>query len=89
MRLAFALPLTATAALLASLSSGAQAQSMMNQMILSKCSAAMKADYQKVGKMPPDGMVQKTFNCVVTTMDMTHNIERAKQTSIKQAMLGN
>jgi len=88
MRLALALPLAAAAALLASLGSGAQAQSMMDQIIFSKCSAAMNADYQKAGKTPPDGMVQKTCNCVVTTMDQTHNIDLAKQTCTKQAMQG-
>jgi len=48
----------------------------------------MNADYQKAGKTPPDGMVQKTCNCVVTTMDQTHNIDLAKQTCTKQAMQG-
>lgn len=88
MRLAVAVPLTAAAALLASLSSGAQAQSMMDQMIFSKCSSAMNADFQKAGKTPPDGLVQKTCNCVVKTMDQTHNIELSKQTCTQQAMQG-
>ena len=87
MRLALALPLTAAAALLASLNSGAQAQSMMDQMIFSKCSSAMNADFQKAGKIPPDGMVQKTCNCVVKKIDETHNIDLAKQICTKQATM--
>ena len=62
---------------------------MMDQMIFSKCSAAMNADFQKAGKTPPDGMVQKTCNCVVKTMDQTHNIDLAKQTCTQQAKQGN
>ena len=83
-----ALPVAAAAALLASLGSGAQAQSMMDQIIFSKCSAAMNADYQKAGKTPPDGLVQTTCNCVVTTMAQTRSIDVAKQTCSKQAMQG-
>jgi len=88
MRPVVALPLTAAVAVLASLGSGAQAQSMMDQMIFSKCSAAMTAYYQKAGKTPPDDAVQKTCNCVVKKIDETHNIDLAKQICSKQAMQG-
>ena len=90
MRFALVCSLAATTtAVIAGFGSAAQAQSMMDQMIFSKCSAAMNADFQKAGKTPPDGMVQKTCNCVVKTMDQTHNIDLAKQTCTQQAMQGN
>lgn len=34
-------------------------------------------------------MVQKTCNCVLNTMNQTHNIDLAKQTCTQQAMQGN
>lgn len=90
MRFAPALACVAsTVALLGGFGSAAQAQSMMDQMIFSKCSSAMNADFAKAGKTPADGLVQKTCNCVVKTVDQTHNIELAKQTCSQQAMQGN
>jgi len=61
---------------------------MMDQMIFSKCSEAMNADYAKANQTPPDGMVQKTCNCVVKKISETHNIELSKQLCTKQATQG-
>lgn len=61
---------------------------MMDQMILSKCSSAMNADFAKAGKTPADGLVQKTCSCVVKKIDETHNIDLAKQLCTQQAMQG-
>ena len=55
-----------------------KAQSMMDQMIFSKCSAAMQADFDKAGKTPAPGLISKTCNCVVKQVDLTHNVEAAK-----------
>jgi len=52
------------AAVVAGLAAPAQA-SMIDQIILNKCSAAMREDFQKAGKTPPEGMVADTCNCVV------------------------
>jgi hypothetical protein len=57
----------------------ARAESMMDQMIFSKCSSAMNADFAKAGQTPPDGLVQKTCDCVVKKISETHNIEVSKQ----------
>lgn len=75
----------ATTGVIAGFGSAAQAQSMMDQMIFSKCSSAMNADFQKAGKTPPDGMVQKTCSCVVKMIGETHNIDQAKQICTQQA----
>jgi len=61
---------------------------MMDQMIFSKCSEAMNADYAKTNQTPPDGMVEKTCNCVVKKIGETHNIELSKQLCTKQAISG-
>ena len=90
MRFALVCSLAAAAtAVTAGFGSAAKAQSMMDQMIFSKCSAAMNADFQKAGKTPPDGMVQNTCNCVVKKIDETHNIDLAKQICTQKATQGN
>jgi hypothetical protein len=63
-----------------------KAQSMMDTIIYNKCSAAMAADFQKAGKTPPADMIPKTCNCVVKTIDQSHNIDLAKQICTQQAM---
>lgn len=65
-----------------------RAESMMNQMIFSKCSEAMNADFAKANQTPPDGMVQKTCSCVVKKIGETHNIELSKQLCTQQATQG-
>ena len=65
------------AAALVGLAAPAQAN-MIDQIILNKCSAAMRADFQKAGKTPPDGMVPYTCNCVVEQMKKRQSIEQAK-----------
>ena len=63
----------------------AQAQSMLDQIILQKCSAAMQADFAKAGQTPPAGLVQQTCGCVVQQMQATHNLDLAKTVCSQQA----
>ena len=63
----------------------AQAQSMLDQIILQKCSAAMQADFAKAGQTPPAGLVQQTCGCVVQHMQATHNLDLAKTVCSQQA----
>jgi hypothetical protein len=82
--------LRSTASLLAAavavgLAAPAQA-SMIDQIILNKCSAAMREDFQKVGKTPPDGMVADTCNCVVEQVKNRQSIEQAKTFCSKQSL---
>lgn len=63
----------------------AQAQSMLDQIILQKCSAAMQADFSKAGQTPPAGLVQQTCSCVVQQMQATHNLDLAKTVCSQQA----
>jgi hypothetical protein len=46
---------------------------MLDQMVIKKCSAAMQADFDKAGKTPPTGLIQKTCGCVAQQLDATHN----------------
>jgi len=88
-----ATPPTAAAAssllapLLASLTlaAPAQGQSMLDQIILQKCSAAMQADFAKAGQTAAAGLVQQTCGCVVQQMQATHNLDLAKSVCSQQA----
>jgi hypothetical protein len=73
------------AAVVAGLAAPAQA-SMIDQIILNKCSAAMREDFQKAGKTPPDGMVADTCNCVVEQVKNRQSIEQAKTFCTKQSL---
>lgn len=73
------------AAVVAGLVAPAQA-SMIDQIILNKCSAAMREDFQKAGKTPPDGMVADTCNCVVEQVKNRQSIEQAKTFCTKQSL---
>jgi hypothetical protein len=73
------------AAVAAGLAAPAQA-SMIDQIILNKCSAAMREDFQKAGKTPPDGMVADTCNCVVEQVKNRQSIEQAKTFCTKQSL---
>ena len=73
------------AAVVAGLAAPAQA-SMIDQIILNKCSAAMREDFQKAGKTPPDGMVSDTCNCVVEQVKNRQTIEQAKTFCTKQSL---
>ena len=73
------------AAVVAGLAAPAQA-SMIDQIILNKCSAAMREDFQKAGKTPPDGMVADTCNCVVAQVKNRQSIEQAKTFCTKQSL---
>lgn len=66
----------------------ARAQSMMDQMVMQRCSAAMQSDFQKAGKTPAPGLIDKTCSCVVTQMDATHNIQTAKTICTSQLTSG-
>lgn len=82
--------LRSTASLLAAavavgLAAPAQA-SMIDQIILNKCSAAMREDFQKAGKTPPDGMVADTCNCVVEQVKNRQSIEQATTFCSKQSL---
>ena len=59
---------------------------MMDQIILSKCSAAMQEDFQKAGKTPPAGMVPDTCNCVVAQMKKRQSIDQAKTVCTEQSL---
>jgi hypothetical protein len=79
----------ATAALIAfAAPSGVRAQSMLDQIVIQKCSAAMQADFDKAGTPPPAGLIQKTCGCVAQKLDTTHNIEAAKTICTQQAQAG-
>jgi hypothetical protein len=81
--------LSAAAALIALVAPTAvQAQSMLDQMVIKKCSAAMQADFDKAGKTPPAGLIQQTCGCVANQLDATHNLETAKTICRQQAQAG-
>ena len=65
-----------------------QAQSMLDQMVIKKCTAAMQADFDKAAKTPPAGLIQQTCGCVATQLDATHNLEMAKTICTQQAQAG-
>ena len=66
----------------------ARAQSMMDQMVMQRCSAAMQSDFQKAGKTPAPGLIDKTCSCVVKQMDATHDIQTAKTICTSQLTSG-
>lgn len=55
------------------------AQSMMDQMIFERCSAAMQSDFEKAGQTPAAGLIQSTCGCVVKQINATHSIDLAKK----------
>ena len=65
-------------------SNGAHAQSMMDQMIYSKCSSSMNDDYKQAGKVPPAGLVDKMCKCVVKEINKLHSIEGAKNLCVAE-----
>jgi hypothetical protein len=75
----------ATGALLGA-APAARAQSMLDQAIYSRCSAAMASDFQQAGKTPEPGLIDSTCNCVVQQINTTHNIDLARTICSKQAM---
>jgi hypothetical protein len=59
---------------------------MMQQIIVSKCSDAMQADFKKAGKTPPNGMVGDTCSCVADGMlQHRQSLDEAKATCVNQA----
>ena len=65
--------------------SAVQAQSMLDQIVIKKCTTAMQADFDKAGKTPPAGLIQRTCSCVASQVEATHNIEMAKTICTQQA----
>ena len=51
---------------------------MMEQLIYNKCTAAMQADFDQAGKVPPAGMVDFTCTCVVEKIFSQQSIHQAK-----------
>lgn len=68
------------------LAAGAAKANMIDQIIFNKCSSAMREDFQKAGKTPPDGMVADTCNCVVAQMKKRQSIEQAKTFCSEQSL---
>lgn len=60
--------------------------SMMDQIILKKCSEAMLNDFSKAGKTAPAGMVDDTCNCVVAQMKKRQSIDQAKTFCSQQSL---
>jgi hypothetical protein len=59
---------------------------MVQQIIVSKCSEAMQADFKKAGKTPPAGMVSDTCGCVADGMlKRRQSLDQAKTTCVQQA----
>jgi hypothetical protein len=83
-------PLLSAAAALITLAAptAVQAQNMLDQMVIKKCTAAMQADFDKAAKTPPAGLIQQTCGCVATQLDATHNLEMAKTICTQQAQAG-
>jgi hypothetical protein len=68
------------------LASGAAQASMIDQIIFNKCSSAMREDFQKAAKTPPEGMVADTCNCVVEQVKNRKTIEEAKTFCSQQSL---
>ena len=58
----------------------------IEQLIYNKCSAAMQADFEKAGKVPPEGMVDFTCTCVVQKIFSQQSITQAKNSCTKLAL---
>ena len=63
----------------------ARAESMLDQIVINKCSSAMQADVDKAGKAPPVGLIQQTCTCVAQQLNETHNIDAARAICTQQA----
>jgi hypothetical protein len=66
----------------------ARAESMLDQIVINRCSAAMQADFDKAGKTPPAGLIQQTCNCVAQQLNQTHNLDSARAICTQQAQSG-
>jgi len=65
--------------------SAVQAQSVLDQIVIKKCTAAMQANFDKAGKTPPAGLIHRTCGCVASQVEATHHIEMAKTICTQQA----
>jgi len=59
---------------------------MIEQIIFSHCSSAMRADFEQAGKTPPEGMIDFTCSCVVQKIHQQQSINQAKTTCSKLAL---
>ena len=59
---------------------------MIEQIIFSKCSAAMQADFDQAGKTSPEGMIDFTCTCVVQKIYQQQSINQAKTACSKLAL---
>ncbi len=59
---------------------------MIEQLIYNKCVAAMQADYEQAGKVPPAGMVDFTCTCVVQKIFSQQSIHQAKTACTQLAL---
>jgi len=59
---------------------------MIEQLIYNKCAAAMQADYEQAGKVPPAGMVDFTCTCVVQKIFSQQSIHQAKTACTQLAL---
>ena len=76
----------ASAVLLSSgITVAARAESMLDQIVINRCSSAMQADFDKAGKTPPAGLIQQTCTCVAQQLNETHNIDAARAICTQQA----
>lgn len=65
-------------------SNGAHTQTMMDQMIYSKCSSSMAEDYKQAGKVATAGSVNKMCTCVVKESNKLHSIQGAKNLCVAE-----
>jgi hypothetical protein len=78
--------LFSSAVLIGTVGASSANANMIDQIIFNKCSSAMREDFQKAGKTPPEGMVPDTCNCVVAQMKKRQSIEQAKTFCSKQSL---
>jgi len=81
----FTLFVASAALLSAGITVPARAESMLDQIVINKCSSAMQADFDKAGKTPPAGLIQQTCTCVAQQLNETHNLDTARAICTQQA----
>ena len=65
-----------------------KAESMLDQIVINKCSSAMQADFDQAGKTPPAGLIQQTCSCVAQQLVETRNLDAAKAICTEQTQSG-
>ena len=59
---------------------------IVDNIIFSKCSSAMRKEYEKAGKQLLLSHLNTTCNCVVKEMKTNKNIDQAKKACIQQSI---